>query len=124
MDKAAAISVHNALVKAFGGNAGIRDEEHLSSALARSNQRIDGNPVYDTHAKKASALLESIIINHPFLESNARTGYALYRYSLLESGFDIVATEEEKYSFVLKIAKGNLSFDKILAWTEERIVRL
>lgn len=124
MDKNLAISLHNALIKEFGGNSGVRDEEHLVSAISRMNQMIDGNPVYDSVTKKACALLESIIINHPFIEGNARTGYVIYRHFMLSNGVDIVATEEEKNTFVLKIAKGVMSFDKVLAWTEERIVKL
>jgi len=34
----------------------------------------------------------------------------------LEAGFDIIATENEKYEFVLAIAKGELKFSGICDW--------
>lgn len=38
------------------------------------------------------------------------------RLLLLESNLDIVATQEEKYDFVINIASGQSTFDAIVKW--------
>ena len=55
------------------------------------------------------ALLQIIHI----IDGNKRFGYVAMRLLLLESDFDISATEDEKYEFVLNIAKDELKFSGI-----------
>jgi len=51
---------------------------------------FDQKDLYPSPAEKASALIESLISNHPFLDGNKRIGYVLMRYYLLSNGFDTV----------------------------------
>ena len=88
---------------------------------SRPYQTFDGNELYDSVEKKASAILESILINHPFVDGNKRTGYTLYRIILLSANVDIDATEDEKYDFVISVAEGMTAFEEILKWTKRRI---
>ncbi len=111
-----AIKIHSLLIEKFGGTSGIRDNNLLESALARPYQTFDKNELYKSPIEQASALIESIITNHPFIDGNKRFGYVAMRLLLLEAGFDINATENEKYEFVLAIAKGELKFSGICDW--------
>ena len=77
---------------------------------------MHSNPV-----EKASALIESVLINHPFVDGNKRIGYVLMRLMLMESGLDIIANEEEKYDFVIKIAEGKYHHNEICEWLIDRI---
>jgi death-on-curing protein len=72
--------IHQILIGEFGGSQGIRDKEALSSALARPFQTFDNKDLYTTPVHKAASLIESILINHPFVDGNKRTGYVLMRY--------------------------------------------
>ncbi|MGI8598075.1 MAG: type II toxin-antitoxin system death-on-curing family toxin, partial [Chitinophagaceae bacterium] len=38
---------------------------------------------------KAAALIESIVVNHPFVDGNKRTGYVLMRILLIRLSLDI-----------------------------------
>jgi death-on-curing protein len=110
------VDIHQIVIDEFGGANGIRDKEILSSALARSLQTFDGKELYPTTIEKAASLIESILINHPFVDGNKRTGYVLMRLVLLTNNFDIIANQQEKYTFVIDIASGKSKFDSIVSW--------
>lgn len=93
--------VHTILIEKFGGSQGVRDSIALSSALARPFQTFDGKELYPSVLQKAAALLERILINHPFVDGNKRIGYVLMRLYLLENGYDIEASQQDKYDFVV-----------------------
>jgi death on curing protein len=102
--------LHRILIDRFGGMLGIRDRAALESALARPFQTFDNAELYQTIIDKAAALIESILINHPFIDGNKRTGYILLRLFLIQNGFDITASQDNKYEFVINIASGILKF--------------
>jgi death-on-curing protein len=114
---------HQILIEAFGGSYGIRDLAALESALARPFQTFDDTELHQTPTHKAAALIESILINHPFVDGNKRTGYVLMRIFLISNGLDIQATQEEKYDFVINIASGHTKFESILEWLTKHIVK-
>ena len=68
-----------------------------------------------------AAIIERILINHPFIDDNKRTGYVLMRLLLLQSAQDIQAEQEEKYDFMISIATGELTFQGIKQWIRERL---
>ena len=108
--------LHKILIDNFGGSHGIRDKEALASALARPFQTFDNKDLYVSIIQKAASLIESILVNHPFIDGNKRTGYTLLRLFLLQNGYDIKATQDNKYEFVINIASGILKFDGIVEW--------
>ena len=72
--------------------------------------------MYTTILEKTAALIESILINHPFVDGNKRTGYVLLRLFLQNNRLDIFASQDEKYEFVVGIASGTTKFDEIVNW--------
>lgn len=68
---------------------------------------------YPDPKQKAAALLESILINHPFIDGNKRTGYTLMRLYLMRNHLNIRATGDEKYELVVGAASGTLRYDDI-----------
>jgi death on curing protein len=118
-----AIRIHTILIEKFGGEPGIRDQGLLESALFRPYQTFNKKQLYKTPVEKAAALIESIIINHPFLDGNKRFGYVIMRLTLLETGSDIEATENEKYQFVISIARGDIKYKEICIWIKSKLTR-
>ena len=85
--------IHRILINTFGGSHGIRDLNGLASALARPFQSFGNQELYPTIILKATALLESLLINHPFIDGNKRTGYTLLRLFLFSNGLYIEASQ-------------------------------
>ena len=113
--------IHNILIDKFGGSKGIRDVGLLESALARPFATFDGKDLYPNSIDKASAILESMVINHPFIEGNKRIAYVLMRLILLENGVDILASQQEKYKFVIAASQGKCRFEEIKNWIQSNL---
>jgi death-on-curing protein len=108
--------IHNILIDKFGGSKGIRDRGLLESALGRPFATFQMTDLYPSPIDKASALLESLVINHPFIDGNKRTAYTLMRLILLENKMDIDASQDEKYNLVIYASTGHYRFDEIREW--------
>jgi death-on-curing protein len=63
-----AIRIQSVLIDKFGGADGLRDIKMLESALKRPYQTFDNKDLYSTPPEKAAAIIESILINHPFID--------------------------------------------------------
>ena len=46
------------------------------------------------------------------------------RLILLEKGWEIIATQDEKYSFVINIASGKMEFNEIANWIQSNAIRI
>ncbi len=115
------LNIHNILIDKFGGSRGVRDQGSLESAINRPFATFEKHDLYPTPSDKAAAILESILINHPFIDGNKRTAYVLMRLLLLNYGFDILADQDDKYKMVISASKGDLRFDGIKNWIEIRL---
>ncbi len=117
------INIHDILIDKFGGSHGVRDLNALESAITRPYMTFDQKDLYPSLTAKASALIESLISNHPFIDGNKRVGYVIMRYFLLTNGCDINATQSEKFEFVIKIAQNQLQFEQINSWISKKIFK-
>lgn len=113
------IKLHELSIIKYGGSMGIRDEGLMESAIARPYQTFGGEDLYPTFFEKAAAIAESIIINHPFVDGNKRTGYLAMLAILEESKRQINVSNDDIYGFVIQISTGEAKFDQIVAWLKE-----
>ncbi len=65
------LGLHAILLQRYGGAPGVRDPGALEAALFRPQTGY-----YDDIVMEASALLESLVINHPFVDGNKRVAFA------------------------------------------------
>ncbi|OMH39950.1 hypothetical protein BLW93_07875 [Desulfurobacterium indicum] len=119
-----ALHVHKKSIKNFGGRDGIRNKGLLISSIYTPCQTFGDFEPYSNDLEKISKILELIIKNHPFFDGNKRTAYLLTRILLRYIGFDIEATEDEKFNFLIKIAKNEITFSEIKNWIEKHIIRV
>jgi death on curing protein len=81
-----AIKIQGILIDEFGGTHGVRDMGALESAINRPYATFNSVELYPNPVEKAIAIIESIIVNHPFIDGNKRAGYVLMRLFLLKQG--------------------------------------
>lgn len=113
--------LHSLSLRYYGGAAGVRDEGLLESAIARPYQTFDGAELYPTAIEKAAALAESLIINHPYVDGNKRTGF-LAMFAMLElNGFQLVANEEVTYKAIIDVSTGQLHFENLVLWLKANV---
>ena len=122
IDLGTAEKLHNILIDKFGGSKGIRDKGSLLAALARPYASFDQHDLYPSATEKAAAVFESIIINHPFIDGNKRIAYLLLRLTMLESGYDISATQDEKYDMTIAASKGDIRIEEIKSWISDKLI--
>lgn len=116
--------IHYQSIKEFGGSSGIRDEGLLLAAISRPFQTFDQYDLYATPAEKAAAIFESLIINHPFMDGNKRTAYILLRTLLIMFDHDVMAFDNEKYTMTIAASSGEIRFDEIKQWIEDRLIKI
>ena len=116
------LKIHKTLIDSFGGSQGVRDMSALESALARPFQKYDNKDLYVTTIEKAAALVESPLVNHPFVDGNKRTGYTALRLYLMQNGLDFNNAQSERFDFIISIASGQLKYDGILSWLSQKVV--
>ena len=109
--------MHDALIGAFGGTTGIRDEGALASALMRPQLGY-----YDSLIQEAAALMESLANNHPFLDGNKRIAFFVTDTFLRMNGQFIDCDSDEAYAFFTQLFEtGSFRFTQLQAWLEEKV---
>ena len=66
------LAIHEELVEQYGGAYGVRDLGAIEAALFRPQSGY-----YDSIVEEAAALMESLLINHPFVDGNKRVAFAV-----------------------------------------------
>jgi death-on-curing protein len=116
------LKLHELSIRDFGGSNGVRDSGLLESAIARPFQTFGGEDLYQTVIEKAAALGESLIINHPFIDGNKRTGALAILSLLAEYKYKSSANQDDFYKFIISISTGEIKFDEIVSWLKANTV--
>jgi death-on-curing protein len=111
-----ALFLHAQSIAKYGGGEGVRDMEGLRSAIERPFATWGGENLYKDAFEQAAAVGESIVMNHPFVDGNKRTGLALMFAVLRLEGITLNATPDDAYQFVVDLATGEQRFDQAVEW--------
>ncbi len=112
------LKLHRRILEQSGGALGIRDMNLLESALAQPRMTFDGKELYQSLLEKSAALGFSIIMNHPFVDGNKRTGHAATETFLVLNGMEINASVDEQERVMLAIASGELGREAFVEWLQ------
>lgn len=107
-----ALAIHGLLVTRFGGAGGVRDLGLLDSALHRPRTGY-----YDDLPAMAAALMESLLINHPFVDGNKRVAFFASDVFLRLNGWRLEIDDAEAHAFLIGLLEeGTVSRDRLENW--------
>ena len=108
------LELHRLVLERFGGQPGVRDLGMLQSALGRPQTGY-----YDTIWQQAAALLQSLAMNHPFIDGNKRVAFALTATFLRMNKYRLVVTAADGEVFLLqRVIAGRADLTEIAGWLE------
>jgi death-on-curing protein len=108
--------IHARVIEETGGSHGVRDLNMLLPALGRSRATFDDEDLIPDLFSKSAALLEALILNHPFLDGNKRTGVVAVGLFLRQNGYHLTAKNEELVSIGMGIAQSKHPLDELASW--------
>ena len=110
-----ALTFHADQMQRYGGDEGIRDPGALESALFRPQTGY-----YDDLISEAAALWESMAQNHPFIDGNKRTAFAVTDVFLKMSGILITASPEDTANLVYSLYDAQtFNFEELATWLRD-----
>jgi len=114
------LSIHDDQIERYGGSAGVRDRGLLEAALFRPQTGY-----YADLIEEAAALWESLSQNHPFIDGNKRTAFAVTYTFLVINGAPLAANVNETEDFVLGLyAAGTFDFEHLSQWLRQNVDRV
>lgn len=108
------LAVHEMMLAQHGGLAGVRDEGLLESAMSKPQHLFAYNS--PTLPEMAASYAAGIVLNHPFLDGNKRTGFMVAATFLELNGMDFTATEESVVEMTLALASGKVKQAAYAEW--------
>ncbi|MBQ7520043.1 MAG: type II toxin-antitoxin system death-on-curing family toxin [Clostridia bacterium] len=108
--------LHQQLIDATGGTAGLRDEGLLDSAFHAPFQEFQSVALYPTVQQKAARLGFGLVKNHPFVDGNKRIGAHAMLVLLALNGIELAYSQQELSDLFLALAAGSAGYDQLLNW--------
>ena len=116
------LGIHEMMLSQHGGTAGLRDNGLLLSALAKPQNRF----AYGSQSlpEMAGSYAAGIILNHPFIDGNKRTGFMLAATFLEINGWELTASEESVVQSTIALASGTTTEAQYVNWLEKNCRRV
>ncbi len=115
-----ALALHHRLIEKFGGSPGVRDLGLLESALYRPRSGY-----YEDLVQMASALFESLLMNHAFVDGNKRVAFFATDVFLRMNGWRIVTSSDAAYDFLLGgLDEDSLDRESLEGWLRKVVTEL
>lgn len=111
--------LHGILIADYGGDAGIRDQGRLESALARPQNLFSYEKA--KLPQLAAAYAAGIVEGHPFVDGNKRTGFILAALFLEINGAKFDAPEVEVVVQTVGLASGKVTEAEYARWLESSL---
>lgn len=80
------LAIHTESIRIYGGADGVRDLGAIEAALFRPQSGY-----YADIIEEAAALMESLLINHPFVDGNKRVAFAVCHIFIIINGYTLSA---------------------------------
>lgn len=109
------LGMHTILMQRYGGAGGVRDPGALEAALFRPQTGY-----YSDIIAEAAAMLESLAINHPFVDGNKRIAFAATDVFLRINGWGLKRQPMVIHTEMLKMLEaGTFDIAHLEPWLRE-----
>lgn len=106
------LGMHTALIQRYGGALGVRDPGALEAALFRSQTGY-----YADIVAEAAALMESLAMNHPFIDGNKRIAFAAADVFMRINGWRLQRAPAQVYAEMMRMLESRtFAIEHIDAW--------
>lgn len=112
------LDIHQRQIQRFGGTSGVRDEGLLDSALAQPQATFGGELLHTTIHEQAAAYLYHLAMNHPFIDGNKRTAFAVMLTFLNLNDYTFNLSQEQAYNLVIRVVQKEISKEELSAFLE------
>ena len=116
--------IHNRMIELFGGKEDVHDFTMLHSATERCKATFGGKDLYPTIFDKTSALVQSLILNHPFDDGNKRTAFSSFVLFLYYNQYKLEYSKSEAIQFTLNVDSHKLNFEQISLWLQKHAKKI
>jgi len=106
LELADVLQIHANQIALYGGACDIRDVHLLESAIEQPRASFDGVHLHSFPFEMAAAYLFHIVMNHPFVDGNKRTGTAAALVFLDVNGISIELMEGNLSDLTLSVSVG------------------
>lgn len=110
------LQIHSMIIDETGGMHGVRNNHAISSLENTPKQKVFGKELYPTIFLKAALYARDIIMNHPFIDGNKRTGMTCASIFLEDNGHQMTVKDGGVEEFALQIVEEKLDVEIISAW--------
>jgi death-on-curing protein len=112
------LGMHTVLMQRYGDVPGVRDPGALEAALFRPQTSY-----YDDIVAEAAALLESLAINHPFVDGNKRIAFAAADVFLRINSWRLQRAPMQIYAEMIQMFEsGTLDIEHLEPWLRSFVV--
>ena len=112
------LEIHRDQIRRYGGSAGIRSPLLLQSAVAQATATFEGEVLHHGLFEMAAAYLFHIVMNHPFLDGNKRTGGAAALVFLFLNGIKLTIAEGAYVEMILEVARGKMKKPELVQFLQ------
>lgn len=102
------LAIHTRQLEKFGGTSGLRDGRLLDSALAQPQATFEQQRLHPTIQEQAAAYLYHLAMNHPFVDGNKRTAFAVMDTFLRVNDYHLKLSNDAAYDLVIQVVEGKL----------------
>ncbi len=103
------LQIHQDQIERYGGSPDLRDPGLLTSAVDTPRAMFDGKYLHGDLFDMAAAYLFHIVLNHPFVDGNKRTGTAAALVFLDLNGIEMEIDDGALVDLVLAVAQGQVA---------------
>lgn len=118
------VRIHDDMIATFGGETGVLNRGRIETALEFAFQSpVAGHDPFPSIIEKAASLLHSILLYHPFVDGQKRTGISSAFILLGVNGYFLWSRDPgDEVHFAVHVAKGEFEVEEIARWIAARVV--